>query len=48
MYILVLVVAAAIVLLPVGLVSLLVLSQVLNAFLLLPLMVVLVLLSRDP
>ena len=48
MYILVLAVAAAIVLLPVGLVPLLVLSQVLNTFLLLPLMVVLVLLSRDP
>jgi Mn2+/Fe2+ NRAMP family transporter len=48
MYIGVLVVAAAIVLLPVGLVPLLVLSQVLNAFLLLPLMVMLVRLSRDP
>jgi Mn2+/Fe2+ NRAMP family transporter len=48
MYILVLVVATAVVLSPVGLVSLLVLSQVLNAFLLLPLMVVLVRLSRDP
>jgi Mn2+ and Fe2+ transporters of the NRAMP family len=47
MYILVLVVATAVVLLPVGLVPLLVLTQVLNAFLLLPLMVVLVLLSRD-
>jgi Mn2+/Fe2+ NRAMP family transporter len=48
MYIVVLVVAAAVVLSPVGLVSLLVLSQVLNTFLLLPLMVVLVRLSRDP
>lgn len=48
MYVLVLAVAAAVVLLPVGLVSLLVLTQVLNTFLILPLMVVLVLLSRDP
>jgi Mn2+/Fe2+ NRAMP family transporter len=47
-YILVLVVATAVVLSPVGLVALLVLSQVLNAFLLLPLMAVLVRLSRDP
>ncbi len=47
-YIGVLVAATAIVLLPVGLVALLVLSQVLNAFLLLPLMVVLLRLSRDP
>lgn len=47
-YIVVLAVATAIVLLPVGLVPLLVLSQVLNAFLLLPLMVMLVVLSRNP
>lgn len=47
MYITVLVIATAIVLLPIGLIPLLVLSQVLNAFLLLPLMVTLVLLSRD-
>jgi Mn2+/Fe2+ NRAMP family transporter len=47
MYILVIGVAASIVLLPVGLVPLLVLSQVLNTFLLLPLMVVLLRLSRD-
>lgn len=46
-YVLVLAVSTAIVLLPIGLVPLLISTQVLNAFLLLPLLACLMLLSRD-